>query len=54
MKHSYTNEKKDDYVSVHAAIAEAIKAVECTVYEATKFQRFKTGKSLIIRNKMAL
>lgn len=47
---TYINEKKENRTLVHAAVADASKAVKCTIYDAGKFPRFKTGKSLIVSN----
>lgn len=47
---TYINEKKENRTLVHAAVADATKAVKCTIYDAAQFPRFKTGKSLIVRN----
>ncbi|KAJ8319356.1 hypothetical protein KUTeg_004447 [Tegillarca granosa] len=47
---SYKNEKNEERVLVNSAIADATRAVKCTIYDSSKFARFKEGQSIILRN----
>ncbi|KAJ8313568.1 hypothetical protein KUTeg_008129 [Tegillarca granosa] len=47
---SYKNKKNEERVLVNSAIADATRAVKCTIYDSSKFARFKEGQSIILRN----
>lgn len=46
----YVNEAKEERFLINCVVADATKAVKCTVYDRTKFSRFQEGNTIIIRN----
>ena len=48
--YKYVNEKKEEKTLLNAAICDDTKAVKCTIYDASKYARFKTGGTVILRN----
>lgn len=46
----YVNEANEQKALVNCVIADETSAVKCTVYDKTKFGRFKEGATVILRN----
>ncbi|XP_062595983.1 uncharacterized protein LOC134257373 [Saccostrea cucullata] len=47
---NYRNDKNESKSLMNAAVVDHSKAVKCTIYDSTKFPRFKEGQYLILRN----